>query len=265
MLTVRGLVAEMGLELAAGQDGADAPVRWVHISELPDPTPWLSGGELLLTTGIQLDSKERQREFVRLLAGHHLAGLGFGTGFDHDGLPDAILEEAARLDFPVFEVPYELPFIALTEKAFTRLVNEQYEVLQRGIAIHKRLERLVLEERGLDELVRALAATTGGAVWVLSARGDTLASKVFRREVPEAALEHVREEVRSRSGRFEGEEALEFAPDHPDIAGRSLVLPVSIRGRGAPQAWLVAARDAGGPGDFERPIPQQAGAGGALR
>ena len=172
MLTVRGLVAEMGLDLAVGDDGADAPVRWVHISELPDPTPWLSGGELLLTTGIQLGGDERQREFVRLLSGHHLAGLGFGTGFDHERLPEALVDEADKLDFPVFEVPYELPFIALTEKAFTRLVNEQYEVLQRGIAIHKRLERLVLEERGLDEVVRALAATTGGAVWVLSARGD---------------------------------------------------------------------------------------------
>jgi PucR family transcriptional regulator, purine catabolism regulatory protein len=261
MLTVRGLVAEMGLELATGEDGADAPVRWVHISELPDPTPWLSGGELLLTTGIQLGSKERQREFVRLLSGHHLAGLGFGTGFDHDRLPDVLVEEAGRLDFPVFEVPYELPFIALTEKAFTRLVNEQYEVLQRGIAIHKRLERLVLEERGLDEVVRALAATIGGAVWVLSSRGETIAAKLFRRQAPEGALDQVRDEVRRRSGLLGSAasgEAAEFAPDHPEIAGRSLVLPVSTRGRGAPQAWLVAARDAGGLGDFERLILQQA-------
>jgi len=36
------------------------------------------------------------------------------------------------------------------------------------------------------------------------------------------------------------------------------VLPVSLRGRGAPQAWLVAARDTGGLGDFERLILQQA-------
>ena len=50
----------------------------------------------------------------------------------------------------------------------------------------------------------------------------------------------------------------EFAPDHPEIAGRSLVLPVSLRGRGAPQAWLVAARDTGALGDFERLILQQA-------
>ena len=262
MLTVRDLAAEMGLELVAGEEGADAPVRWVHISELPDPTPWLSGGELLLTTGIQLDSEERQREFVRLLAGRHLAGLGFGTGFDHAQLPEALTDEALGLGFPVFEIPYELPFIALTETAFTRLVNEQYEVLQRGIAIHKRLERLVLEERGLDELVRALAAAIGGAVAVLSARGETIAAKVFRRRLPDTAMDQVRAEVRRRSGEAgdgaAAAEAGEFAPDHPEIAGRSLVLPVSIRGRGAPQAWLVAARDAGGLGDFERLILQQA-------
>jgi purine catabolism regulator len=263
MLTVRGLASEMGLELAAGEDGADAPVRWVHITELPDPTPWLSGGELLLTTGIQLDTDRRQREFVRILSGHHLAGLGFGTGFDHDALPAALLEEARELAFPVFEVPYELPFIALTEKAFTRLVNEQYEVLQRGIAIHKRLERLVLEESGLDEVVRALAAATGGAVCVLSSRGEMISSKAFRRRLPDEAMEQVRAEVVRRGEELSNGSARladngEFAPDHPDIAGRSLVLPVSLRGRGAPQAWLVAARDTGGLGDFERLILQQA-------
>jgi purine catabolism regulator len=263
MLTVRGLASEMGLELATGEDAADSPVRWVHITELPDPTPWLSGGELLLTTGIQLDTGKRQREFVRLLSGHHLAGLGFGTGFDHEELPKALVEEARELSFPVFEVPYELPFIALTEKAFTRLVNEQYEVLQRGIAIHKRLERLVLEESGLDEVVRALAAATGGAVCVLSGRGETISSKAFRRPVPDAAMAQVREEIVRRGedhshGDARALENAEFAPDHPEIAGRSLVLPVSLRGRGAPQAWLVAARDTGGLGDFERLILQQA-------
>ena len=47
-------------------------------------------------------------------------------------------------------MPYEVPFIAITEKAFTRLVNEQYAVLQRSIAAHERLERIVLSERGLE-------------------------------------------------------------------------------------------------------------------
>jgi purine catabolism regulator len=263
VLTVQRLVQDIDLELLTGEDAAEAPVRWVHITELLDPTPWLSGGELLLTTGMRLETPEKQREFVALLAEHHLAGLGFGTGFDHATVPEALLDEARAHDFPLFEVPYDLPFIAITEKAFTRLVNEQYEVLQRGIAIQKRLERLVLEERGLPEVVRALAATIGGAVLVLSARGETMTGKAFRRELTEEQLAALRLEVVTRSsqpgnGNGTRTQPVTFAPEHPDLSGRALALPVATRGSGAPQAWLVAVRDAGGLGDFERLILQQA-------
>ncbi len=261
MLTVRALVDELGLSLASGEEAAHAPVRWVHITELTDPTPWLSGGELLLTTGLQLSTARRQRDFARLLAEHHLAGLGFGTGFGHDAVPEPLLESARSDGLPVFEVPYEMPFIALTEKAFARLVNEHYEVLQRGIAIHKRLERLVLEERGLEEVVRALSTTIGGTVTVLDSRGETLAARSFRRPLDKEAVREVREDVRARATSLaidRNGHGAEVAPAHPSIAGRSLVLPVSTRGHGAPQAWLLAARDAGGLGDFERLILQQA-------
>src|SRR5436305_13781432 len=195
VLTFQDLVEGMGLDVVAGHDGAGSPIRWVHASELPDPTPWLSGGELILTTGMQLDSAKKQRELVDKLASHHVAGLGFGTGFDHGSIPKALLEEARSQGFPVFEVPYALPFIAITEKAFTSLVNEQYEVLQRSIAIHRRLERLLLEERGLDELTRAIAATIGGAVVVLDPPGNVLASRAFQRELPEEAIEAMRSEL----------------------------------------------------------------------
>ena len=80
-LTVESLIAELGLELASGHEAAKAPVRWVHSTELPDPTPWLRGGELLLTTGMQLEGPKTQRELIERLADHEIAGLGFGTGF----------------------------------------------------------------------------------------------------------------------------------------------------------------------------------------
>jgi len=81
MLTVRDLVGGLELALLAGEEGLDLPIRWVHMSELLDPTPWLSGGEVLLTTGMQLGSEADQREFVTRLADSRLAGLGFGVGF----------------------------------------------------------------------------------------------------------------------------------------------------------------------------------------
>jgi len=132
-LTVESLVKEFGLTLVSGEESAQAHVRWVHSTELTDPTPWLKGGELLLTMGIQLDGPKAQRELIDRLADNEIVGLGFGTGFTHRKLPAALVTAARKREFPLFEVPYELPFIAITEKAFAQLVNERYEMLQRNM------------------------------------------------------------------------------------------------------------------------------------
>ncbi|HMD51637.1 MAG TPA: PucR family transcriptional regulator ligand-binding domain-containing protein [Solirubrobacteraceae bacterium] len=132
-LTVASLIDELGLSLVCGEQSAHTHVRWVHSTELLDPTPWLKGGELLLTTGIQLSGPKPQRELIERLADHEIAGLGLGTGFAHRRLPAALVAAARKRDFPLFEVPYELPFIAITERAFTRLLDERYELLQRNM------------------------------------------------------------------------------------------------------------------------------------
>src|SRR3954469_13404629 len=214
----------MQLALLVGGEAAEAPIRWVHPTELEDPTPWLSGGELILTTGMRLKTPKLQREFVERLSLRPAAGVGFGAGFDHAEVPEPLCTAAREAGLPLFEVPYALPFIAITEKAFTTLVNRQYEVLQRTIAIPRRLERRLLEERGLDELVRAISATIGAAIVVLDPRGHALASREFQRALPEDAVEAVREQAqrRARTGGQNGA----FVPDHPDLSGRALALPV---------------------------------------
>jgi purine catabolism regulator len=256
LLTVSDLVRDLDLPVRAGEAGLEAPVRWVHISELLDPTPWLSGGEVLLTTGMQLDSVARQREFVTRLADHKLAGIGLGTGFAHDAVPKALLDAATKRDFPVFEVPYELPFIAITEAASTRLVNEQYAVLRRALAAHERLERIVLSERGLDALGAELASLIGGSVLVFDGRGGLQVRRTFRRELDEQTASGLQDELRRRVARHE---ARAFAP----VAdGDSLALPVTAEGSPpngrAPEAWLVAIKDAGPLSEFERLTLHQA-------
>ena len=119
--------------------------------------------------------------------------------------PDALVEAAARLDFPVFEVPYDVPFIAVTEKAFSHLVNEQYAILQRALSAHERLERIVLSEQGLEGVTRALAELVGGTAIVYDARGETLAlsdgAEPLAPEVLAANAAEVREHARARARR----------------------------------------------------------------
>ncbi len=254
MLTVESLLGELDLKLAVGKAEGERPIRWVHISEIEDPTPWLNGGELLLTTGIQLDSAARQRAFVRLLAGHGLAGMGLGTGFDHKRLPKALVAEAKQLKFPLFEVPYEMPFIAITEKAFTRLVNDQYDVLTRGTELNERLERLVIEERGLPEVLGSVAEAIGGSALVLDGRGQVIA-RSRRSGMPRGTLTKLGKEVAERATE---RRAGPFVPEHPELGERALALPVPARGQGLPRAWLVVVRESGALGEFERLCARQA-------
>jgi purine catabolism regulator len=265
VLTVAELTRDLDVRLLVGEQGLDAPVRWVHISELEDPTPWMSGGELLLTTGLQLDTPKRQRAFVARLADHQLAGIGFGTGFTHPSVPKALLTAARERELPLFEVPYEVPFIAITERAFSRLVNEQYAVLRRAISAHERLERIVLSERGLEAVVAALSSLIGGTVVVFDARAGLLVERAFRQELDASSRDSLAHELRQRTL---GGERQRFAPAAPELAGRTLALPVGadgsredgteVNGASSPQAWLVAVKDEGGFSELDRLTLHQA-------
>ncbi|HKJ36615.1 MAG TPA: PucR family transcriptional regulator ligand-binding domain-containing protein [Solirubrobacterales bacterium] len=255
MLTVESLLDDLGLEPAFELSGRQRPIRWVHISELEDPTPFLSGGELLLTTGINLGSAAKQRRFAKLLDGSGVAAIGLGTGFDHEGLPTALRTECESLGLALFEVPYETPFIAITERAFTTLVNEQYDVLERGIEEHAKLEGLVLAERGLGAVMEAIAESVGGAALLLDDRGRELARHPQERGFAPDAVESIRSDVVARAA--DSRRSL-FVPDEGPLAGRAVAIPVPIGGHGPRGHWLIAARKKGTVGDLERLLGRQA-------
>jgi PucR family transcriptional regulator, purine catabolism regulatory protein len=180
MLTVRDIAALPGLELelAAGAAGADNPIRWVHVSELADPTPWLEGGELLITTGLGIGEHSRpQREYVRRLSDHGLAGLAFGVGFSWAEPPAALAEEAERLRFPLLAVPYDVPFIALTKAVAAQLANAQLARLERALTVHERLAQAVLESGGAPALLAILGDHVGCSLALVDEAGRVVGER----------------------------------------------------------------------------------------
>jgi purine catabolism regulator len=116
MLTVAGLVADLGLELASGHEAAGVSVRWVHSTELPDPTQWLRG-RAAAHDRAAAQRGTGQREPIERLADRGIAGLGF-DGLHAQAAAGGAGVAARGRGFPLFEVPYELPFIAITERVF---------------------------------------------------------------------------------------------------------------------------------------------------
>ncbi len=138
-----------------------APIDWVAVTELENPQAFLSGGELVLTTGARQGTADAQRFFVRQIRRAGAVGIGFGIGFEHDAVPQALIAEANRWGVPVVEVPYVTPFIAIGKLVAEARSTDHYAKLERLLHEHQVLARALLTGGGLPALLRKLAAMVG--------------------------------------------------------------------------------------------------------
>ena len=61
MIRVEDLLRSPALQLRliAGEAGTSRRVAWAHVSELEDPTPWLFGAEMIMTTGMAVPGQRQ--------------------------------------------------------------------------------------------------------------------------------------------------------------------------------------------------------------
>lgn len=165
-LTLARLAREVGLTVHV-DTGLDRPVSWVHSTELADPTPFLEGGELLLTTGIALGP---YRAYARRLADAGVVGLGFGSGLSHASVPGELVEAARSAGLAVLEVPRAVPFIAITKAVSRAVAADEYAALTRTSEAQRALTRAALTSPAA--VVRRLAGLLGGSAALLDANGE---------------------------------------------------------------------------------------------
>ncbi|MGW0660769.1 PucR family transcriptional regulator ligand-binding domain-containing protein [Streptodolium elevatio] len=163
--TLEQLVRAPALDLVvlAGERHLEREIRWVHTSELADPTPYLEGGELVLTTGMKLGrSAAERRAYIERLADADVVGLGIGVGLTHAKVPAAVVEAAEERGLPVFAVPRPTPFIAISKMVSSAIAADQYEAVTTGFAAQQELTRAVLGREGSAALIRRLAVRLDG-------------------------------------------------------------------------------------------------------
>jgi PucR family transcriptional regulator, purine catabolism regulatory protein len=169
----------LGAEVIAGAAGLDrrGPIRWAHISELPDPTPWLEGGELLLTTGLGVrDDPALQRSFVAGVAERGVVALGFALGVSMPAVPEAMLRACDDHDLPLFTLPYEIPFIAVTRRVAHHLFEQRDAMLHGAVALQRQVLAAVTSDGGIDEVLATISrAMPEVALLVVDFAGQPLA------------------------------------------------------------------------------------------
>lgn len=250
----------LGLELVAGARGLDerGPVRWAHISEIPDPTPWLEGGEVLLTTGLGVkDDEGLQRALVAGLDERGCAGIGFGLGVWLDAVPPALLAEADDRRLPLFTVPYEVPFLAVTKTVSRHVSAEHYATLHSAVDLHRAVLAAVLGGRGSLGVLKTVAARMPGWGWkVLDAYGALLVRHDPQGRCAQLDLDALRAQL--SDGERPGPPPACIAVDD----GR-VVTAVALRPGEEVEAFLLVVGERA-PSEHETLLVQQAAAGLSL-
>ncbi|MFD9672608.1 PucR family transcriptional regulator ligand-binding domain-containing protein, partial [Streptomyces sp. NPDC059981] len=153
---------ELGLRLLAGAGAGAAgaaEVYGVHASEMADPSPYLLGGELLLTAGAGLTDPA---EYVARLVRAGVGAVGFGVTPVHETVPPALAEACERYGLPLVEVPPGTPFTAVGRAVWRLMAEARTRELRRVTEAQQSLASAAARPSPVPAVLGRLASALGG-------------------------------------------------------------------------------------------------------
>lgn len=240
--TLAALLAHPGLAIApvTVPGGGEVVIRWAHGSDLADPSPFLSEGQLLLTTGLQFADDagaDEYLEYVTRLVGAGVVALGFGTEVVRDGTPPLLVEACAAVGVPLVEVPYRTPFIAVSRWVAEVESREARARVDWALATQGAVSLAALGQGGLPAAVAKAAERLHCDIAVFDADADVTISRSATGEAPRGRFSPAGPEVaRLLRGARRARSELEVDGEH--------VSAQTLGGSGRLRGVLVFARAA---------------------
>lgn len=176
-LTVGELVTrqKLRLELLVAGD-LDREIRWIHSSDMPDPAPYLRGGEVVLTAGIWYWHGVAPSTFAAGLGHANAAALGFGTSPLVSEVPAELVDACEEWGLTLFRVPEGVAFIEIAEEFVEAQHRDRERPLLDSLDRSGQFLYTLQAGGGLSGLLRILAPFLGrGVAIVQRGRGAVVA------------------------------------------------------------------------------------------
>jgi purine catabolism regulator len=172
-MTSRALLEmpHLSLELVGGASGLDRPIAWAHVAEVSDPTPWLEGGELILTTGLGMTAApEEQLAYLSRLRSAQVAGIVVVS----DSAPPisgAMIAAADEQGLPLLTTMLKQPFQAIGKLVYAANSSAEAERLVEHLRIYGVLRTAATETIAAAQLVQRLGDLTRTSLAVVRQDG----------------------------------------------------------------------------------------------
>ncbi len=165
-------VPGLGLRLLTDVSGADRAIRHVCTTDLPDPSRYLTPGDLVLTGMIWCREPGDADRFALALA---RAGAGvLGAGEALGAVKPEVIRACGQHGIAVLAVPAETSFAAVTEEVGRRLNGDRVAAMTKVLGRRRLLLSAVAEGAGLDAMFRLMGRETGADCWLLTATGRVI-------------------------------------------------------------------------------------------
>jgi purine catabolism regulator len=162
--------------IVAGHQGLNRKLNGVSVVDIPDPLPWVCPDQLLLTTGYAWPRDEQAfRKLLQDLGGLPVSGIGMAIPQFFDEFPPVAREIADTLKLPLLEIPWEIPFVQITEAIHNALLSEQSIVIERSEEIHRELVKAASEASSLQDIVETLGKLIKRDITLEDADGHLIA------------------------------------------------------------------------------------------
>ncbi len=161
-------VPDLGLRLLTDV-GVDRAIRHVYTTDLPDPSRYLTPGDLVLTGLIWCRAPGDADRFVSALARAGVSALGAGEALGR--VPAEVIQACGRHGIPLIAVPPETSFAAVTDEVGRRLSGDRATAMTRVLGRRRLLLSAVAEGAGLDAMFRLMSRELGAECWLLTGLG----------------------------------------------------------------------------------------------
>ncbi|MFF0079024.1 PucR family transcriptional regulator [Streptomyces canus] len=191
-------------EVVAGAGQLDRAVRWVHVAEAADVGVMLSGGEMVLTTGVLLaGDDDKQAEYIRSLHRAEAAAVVLGLGRAFPAPPDVMRRAAERCGLPMVVLHRPFPFAELTEEVQARLIRRKFAAVSMSEAVRTALTGLITAGAPLQRMLDEITHHSGCPVVVTNLAHRVLATAGERSAVDDVLRDW--ERIARQAGGSEGD------------------------------------------------------------
>lgn len=159
-------------KLVAGAQGTSRILKSINIMDAPDIADWVKAGEMVFTTGFLF--KDRPDEAIALI--HRLnhrgcVGIGIKLGRFWENIPEEVIDEANKIQFPILVLPFEFTFSDQMKALFHAEYEKNTKILQNVLDKQKRLMQYALRKNEFEDIFHTIEEVLEYPIAVISARG----------------------------------------------------------------------------------------------